>query len=1111
MLNEDFKRVFDCLSPAQKTIILEKLKQAQRYSIDTDQREPELDILKSDTSFSMEFPEDRTPPTPPFKAILLTGTTGFVGSHVLSSYLRKTDAHVYCVVRGDSQDHAKSRLIMSMKSRRLWHEGDDHRITVFKGDLSENYFGLPVDTYRALSFLVDSIVHCAGLVNFAFSYSMIRGTALGSTQHLLKFAILNRLKKFNFISSYSAMLSFGVSSDQPFSEAPLPDEPFAMHLGYIKSKWVAEKLLQNAAKQGISVSVLRLGNVMTDLETGIGNPQDLFNYIPEFCVKRRIFPDVDFQLDFSPVNFVRDAVVAIAQKASTGYDIFNVVNPNHYDLISLKKLTSRLSPVMTVPFDEWVSLFTDYLRETVPEYSFSLLFQQEGFSLRHLVFPSEKPFQTDGLTSVIDVSPYLLEPARIIEKLFVTLPAIQPALYTGSMNDVIDSILTLNQSQRPTILQSFIHQECAQAGLLLDHVAHSLSTQPLQRPFKSFFCSSRYEAVDGLIKLSRQRSKTRHQFLCFDPDGSLLAMSQPLASFDLDIRPGVSFFKTLPELMARIQQTPHLVAGVLMTLTDQDSIEKIKESSRHLESLRIPMFIDISMLSLDNLPVLPFKFSGMVAGPMLTNYQLPSAVFCVDKTTYSPWNTIDNCILHTSTYAYNLLLLTSIIRSITTSITIPTPILNQINEIGASHQMTLNYYQKYINPKLKLLLTAIGMANMVVSAHQSVLKIRNKQNQDVECVDALGSFGCSLRGHSPADMTDHLATFNPATNYITQLKEEMCRISGLSRCFISVSGASAVDMAMSMALLACPEKPYIIVFKGGFAGKTLLSLSGTAKDKYRKPFGPLYDHVLFLDPWKADFTSQFDALIKRYPVGLVWFELIQGEAGIRPVPESVITHIQAARKEHHYLIGLDEIQSGLYRTGTCFNFQRKSLTPDIITVAKGLSDMTFPNACVLVTEPVYRAAKKNNAPYMALADSHFNHQVGAFVALNALKKAQDLNLQDNAQQMGDFIISSLKSLEGKSLIRKVRGEGLMIGLELDDSKFPFQMSALKDYVSALFCGACMKLAPYPVLVAFTLNSGNIVRIEPALTLTKDEALKIVNCISFVAQFSPLKVVSSAFR
>ncbi len=1112
MLNDDFKRVFDYLSPAQKAMVLEKLKQAQQFSIDTAQIEPELEILRSDLPISISFSDDQISPAVPFKSVLLTGATGFVGSHILSTFLRTTDAQIYCIVRGATQDLARARLITSLKSRRLWNEADQSRITVFHGDLSQENFGLSPDTYRALSILIDSIVHCASLVNFAFSYSMVRGTSVGSTQYLVKFATLNRLKQFNYISSYSAMLSFGVTSDQEFSESALPDQPFSMHLGYIKSKWVSEKLLQNAASQGLPVSIFRLGNVLRDLDTGIGNPQDLFNYIPEFCVRCRIFPDVDFQLDLTPVNYVRDAVVRISQELSSGYHIYNVVNPTTYPLLSLKKLTQKLSPVVTVPFDEWLTLFIDYLRETVPEYSFPLLFQQEDFSLRHLVFPTEKPFMTSQISSKIDFSHYLLDPVEIIQKLFVVLPESLPSIYTGNMHHLIDTVATLNQSRRPTILQTFINQEVAQAGVLMDYLANSLSLLPLDRPFKSFFCSSRYEAIDGLIKLSRQASRYRDQFYCYDPDGSLSMMGDPLSAFDLSIKPSVTYFKSLTDLMHLAQQTPHFLCGVLFTLPkDEAELSVITDHVRKLDSYKIPIFIDVSLLSLSELPVLPFQFSGIVAGPMVTDHQMPSGVFTVDSLTYRPWNSIDHCILHTSTYAYNLLLLTSIIGSIMASRPLPIAILKQVGAILASHQRTLREYQRYVNPKLKLLLSMLGMTNQVLSAHHSMIRLRNKHDHVVECIDALGSFGCSLRGHTPSDITDLLTTFNPELHYVSILKSELCRLSGLSKCFISVSGASAVDMALTLGLLSCPAKPYVIVFNGGFAGKTLFALTGTAKDKYRAPFTPLFEKVLFLDPWASDFNTQFDALLKSYPVGIVWFEMIQGEAGIRPIPEAVLIHIHNSRQEHHFLIGVDEIQSGLFRTGSCFNYQRKSVTPDFITVAKGLSDMTFPNAAVLVTDAIYREAKKNNGDYVALAESHFNHELGAFIALNALKKAQQLGLQDNAREMGEFIISSLKPLEGKSLIRVVRGEGLMIGLELDDSRFPFNLSLIKEYVSALFCGACMKLAPYPVLVAFTLNSGNIVRIEPALTLTKDEALKIVNCISFVAQMTPFKVVSSAFR
>jgi thioester reductase-like protein len=1101
--NLDLKHVFDSLSPAQKALVMDKLKHAENTVTDLNGLDPELDILRLDTTFTLKLPQDSVFPRAPYKAILLTGATGFVGSHVLYSFLKSTTAHLYCLVRGNSAEHARIRIITALKSRKLWNAEYQDRITVFCADLSQDNFGLELDQYRALSFLIDSIVHCGGIVNFAFSYTMLRGTALGSTQHLLRFATLNRLKKFNFISSYSALLSHGVTHHPFFSEGPLPDRPCDMRLGYIKSKWVSEKLLENASQQGVPVTIMRLGNVLADINTGLGNAKDLFTYIPEFCIKRKLFPDINFKLDLSPVNFVRDAVVTISQQGCLPYHVVNVVNPNPFDMTSLKTMMTSLGPVLTLPYEDWVKHFIEYLVESVPGYSFSDLFDQKKFSLKHLVFPAHIGFQTDALIEDCNLSGQQLEASLVVQSLFMSDKLTQKSIYSSDAGPLIQSILHLNTSKRPTILQSFIHKETAKAGTLMDGVARSLSQFKLDGPFKSFFCSSRYEAIDGLVKLCRHQQRGKDVFYCLDEDPNLAAFTHPLSSFNLSTKPGLHFFDSISHLMSTLDTSHKESCGVLITLYPDRPFTDVLPLVTQLQGYRIPVFIDISYLSIDTLPNVPFKFFGIVAGPMITHHRMPSAVFCVDRRTYQPWNSIDNCILHTSTYANNLLLTTSVCQAISAILPLP--------KGDSSHDITLTQFQRHINPKLALLLKAIGMANPVITAHESVLTLQTKRAKEVECIDALGSFGCSLRGHSPSDIPDLLVKFDEKTNYVSQLKTVLSRLSGLPNCLMSVSGASAVEKALSLALLAAPSKPYVIVFKGGFSGKTLFSLTGTAKEKYRHPFYPLYENVIILDPWTDSFTSQFDEILLRYPVGLVWFELIQGEAGIKPLPLSVIDHIKKRRDDAQYLIGVDEIQSGLFRTGTCFNYQKKSLSPDIVTIAKGLSDMTFPNAAVVVSDAVYHEAKKNNAHYVSLLDTHFNHQLGAYIALNALKKAQDLHLAQNATDMGHFILTSLKALEGRSLVRNVRGEGLMIGIELDDSRFPFNIPALKDYVSALFCGACMKLAPYPVLVAFTLNSGNIVRIEPALTITKDEALKIVNCISFIAKMSPLKIVSSVFR
>src|SRR5262249_2184698 len=155
-------------------------------------------------------------------------------------------------------------------------------------------------------------------------------------------------------------------------------------------------------------------------------------------------------------------------------------------------------------------------------------------------------------------------------------------------------------------------------------------------------------------------------------------------------------------------------------------------------------------------------------------------------------------------------------------------------------------------------------------------------------------------------------------------------------------GASAVESALKIALVAQFPRRHVLALKSGFGGKTLFALTGTWNATYKENIDPLYSDVSYVDPFAADAIAQIDAALARHAIAVVQGELIQGVGGVRRVPEAVIRHLAAGRDRHGYLLLIDEVQTGMHRTGPFALSHAMGLNPDLLVVGKAISDMMFP-------------------------------------------------------------------------------------------------------------------------------------------------------------------------
>ena len=242
---------------------------------------------------------------------------------------------------------------------------------------------------------------------------------------------------------------------------------------------------------------------------------------------------------------------------------------------------------------------------------------------------------------------------------------------------------------------------------------------------------------------------------------------------------------------------------------------------------------------------------------------------------------------------------------------------------------------------------------------------------------------------------------------------------GLDRIFLSNSGTEAVECALKLAR-ASTGRIEVIAANKGFHGRTLGSLSATAKAAYQDPFVPLvpgFGHVPF-----GDLDALANAVTEE--TAAVLLEPIQGEAGIFPAPEGYLAGAQAICKEQGALLILDEIQSGMGRTGQWLASQHDDVVPDIACLAKALGG-GVPVGATLFNENLKFEKGQHGSTFGG-------NPLAARAALAVIESIEQENLLENVSDVGAYFRSGLESLaDAKSdLIKEVRGRGLMLGVQM---------------------------------------------------------------------------------
>ncbi|MET8452072.1 thioester reductase domain-containing protein [Streptomyces sp. NPDC005209] len=370
-------------------------------------RQEDLDQILADLALADRLPFVDVPQPLPPRRILLTGATGFLGSHMLLDLLRHSDAHVYCLVRAADEEAATERLGQQLRSYRLpWSSEVRRRVTVLPGDIRRPRLGLDDELWHALAHELDSIVGVAAAVDFLRGYQSLRGSNVLGALTLAELAATGHPKPLHHISSIAVFNEVGIAS---MGE----DDPLA-HIdrlisGYDQSKWTAEVALRRARDHGLVVTALRPGGIGGHTKTGAYNPQDLSSGLISAFGRFRTVPAFRY-LNAAPVDWVsRVAVAAICEPDAWGFDYNLTGVPNR--LVDVVSDMSRGG--MHVRVQDWDEWRTDTLArleaEPVPELTFLNRVLQSPTALKlceaTLQGPAAVAERTDALVAALGLSP----------------------------------------------------------------------------------------------------------------------------------------------------------------------------------------------------------------------------------------------------------------------------------------------------------------------------------------------------------------------------------------------------------------------------------------------------------------------------------------------------------------------------------------------------------------------------------------------------------------------------------------------------------------------------------------------------------------------------------
>ena len=394
---------------------------------------------------------------------------------------------------------------------------------------------------------------------------------------------------------------------------------------------------------------------------------------------------------------------------------------------------------------------------------------------------------------------------------------------------------------------------------------------------------------------------------------------------------------------------------------------------------------------------------------------------------------------------------------------------------------TAEKYARHVDPTFVKLLGVLGYGRVYTKAEGAYVW----DEQGRRYLDLLAGFGSVNIGHNHPRLLAHMRELldEHAVNlhhigpspYAAQLAEELSRLAGLDISLFSNSGAEAVEAAIKLARAATGRKR-IVFCEGAYHGLTLGTLSVSSSKRMRAMFEPLIPDCT---PIPFGDLGALARELKQRDVAAFLVEPIQVEGGLRFPPENYLRDARDLCTSAGTLFAVDEVQTGLGRTGAMFAFER----PDILILAKALGGGIAPIGVTMTTRRVQQQAYGSMRKVDLHGSTFAGNTFACVAALETLHIIEDEKLVERSRENGAAFLSALRErLHGHPRVRDIRGRGLLIAIEI--TRFLGQWFALA-------------LLERGVIVQPASQAWNVLRIEPPLTIDQAQIAEAVDAIAAV--------------
>jgi len=410
-----------------------------------------------------------------------------------------------------------------------------------------------------------------------------------------------------------------------------------------------------------------------------------------------------------------------------------------------------------------------------------------------------------------------------------------------------------------------------------------------------------------------------------------------------------------------------------------------------------------------------------------------------------------------------------------------------------------------LNPTLAKMLTTFHLDKEYVSGQGSYL-IDKEGNR---YLDFIAQYGAVPFGYNPEVIWEALERVK--TNGIPSLVQPSLPVEALALanklaqitpgdlcyCTFCQSGAEAVETAIKLARSAT-GKLTIVSTERSFHGKTLGALSATGREVYQTPFGAPVQGFIRI-PYN-DSSALADVLEKNSDIAAFIVEPVQGEGGIIPAQPGYLAEAQELCRQHGVVFIVDEIQTGLGRTGKMFACDHEGIEPDVLLLAKALGGGLIPLGVCISSPRIYND-DFGSLHSSTFANNNLSCAVGSAVIDELLKDDQKLIKEVAAK--GDYLLNRALQLGQNypDIIKEVRGQGLMVGIEfydLDDcGSFDMAYMCERGGFTALLAGFLLNV--YRIRLVPFLNNPMTVRLEPTLTITLEEIDQVMDALETVCE------------